>query len=191
MPRPTLAQESGQKRGVWGEDSPFSPINPGVQVPSVAPLNFLQAWAQNRRDWFDTRAGSSCAVFCTLSLHTPLPTVTHNCQARGVSMAHGWLIGKQPVTRPVAWPRKMSGPPDSSLGCLNQETQWENCQLAGKPEPESWESCQDVEGAGQSSGAWKSWSTQRMRLACEQGGQTLGEGQQSPSYTAGSLPPSP
>lgn len=31
--------------------------------------------------------------------------------------------------------------------------------------PKGWASCQGVKGAGQSSGAWKSWSAWRMRLA--------------------------
>lgn len=60
------------------------PESLGWGMPSEAPLNVLQAGAQDRGD-------SPCAVFCTLSPHTPLPTITHNCQTRHGHMAQGWL----------------------------------------------------------------------------------------------------
>lgn len=69
------------------------PESLGRGMPLKASLNVLQAGAQDRGDWSDTRDGSSHALFCTLSPHTPLPTITHNCQTRGGRMAQGWLTG--------------------------------------------------------------------------------------------------
>ena len=112
VPRPTLAQESGQKRGCLGGAASLSPLNPGVGMPTAAPLSFLQAWAQDRGGlvWHQSRLFLCCV--CTVPRHTALPTVTHSCQARGGCVAQG----RQPVTQPGAWPRKRSGPLDSPLG---------------------------------------------------------------------------
>lgn len=80
---------------------------------------------------------------------TPYSPSSYDPQLPDQEWKHGPTMAdrEQPVTRPVAWRRKISGSSDSSLEHLNQEKQWENCQLAEKPESESWESCQDVEGA--------------------------------------------
>lgn len=132
---------------------------------------------------FATRDGCSCAVFCTChsTLHPPTTNITHSCQTQGGSMAQRWLIGGQSVTWPMAWCRKMSGPSDSSLEYLNQEKQWENCQLAEKPSRK----------AGRAAGMWRGvslrgWQSGEAGVSggcawpegCE-GTQTLSKGQQS------------
>lgn len=58
---------------------------------------------------------------------------------------------RQPTTR--LWPgteRQVAH--QTPLKHVNQEKQWENGQLAEKPEPKSWESSQDMEGPGKAGG---------------------------------------
>lgn len=133
----------------------------------MASLNVPQAWAQHRGDLFDTRDGSSCAGFCTCHSTLPLPPLPATPTPRVDAWPEDADRG-QPGTWPKAWRRQMSGSSDSSLKHLSQEKQWESCQLAEKPSLKSRESCQDVEGAGSRSRAWKRW---RTRLAWGLGGQ--------------------
>lgn len=128
VPRPTLAQESGQKRGCL-EEGCFS-LTPksrgGDANRGTAELSSGLGTGPRGLVWHQSQLFLCCV--CTVPRHTALPTITHSCQVQGGCVAQG----RQPVTRPGARPRKRSGPLDSPLGYLNQETYWENCQLAGK-----------------------------------------------------------
>lgn len=73
VPLPTLAREWAKEGCLWGVCSSVTHKSWGRGMLSVASLNVLQVWTQHRGDFFDTRDGSSYAVFYTCHSILSLP----------------------------------------------------------------------------------------------------------------------